>query len=87
MSAIVTEQSIVEALRRLPQDRWADVLSFIESQAPASGTTEATGGRLMTASDLLNFGLVGMWKDRTDIQDNHEFARQLREQAQTRSRE
>ena len=41
----------------------------------------------MTARDLLNSGLIGMWKDRKDIKDNHEFARQLREHVRTRGRE
>jgi hypothetical protein len=36
---------------------------------------------------LLNSGLVGMWAGRADIADNHEFARRLREQAQTRRRD
>jgi hypothetical protein len=39
----------------------------------------------MTARDLLNSGLVGLWKDRDDIGDSVEFARELREAAQTRS--
>ncbi len=38
----------------------------------------------MTAADLLQSGLVGMWADRTDIGDSREFARRLREQAQAR---
>lgn len=38
----------------------------------------------MTADDVLQSGLVGMWADRTDIGDSREFARRLREQAQTR---
>lgn len=38
----------------------------------------------MTAADLLRSGLVGMWTDRTDIGDSREYARRLREQAQTR---
>ena len=35
--------------------------------------------RTMTVEELLNSGLVGIWKDRTDIKDNVEFARELRE--------
>ena len=38
----------------------------------------------LTAKQLLNSGLVGLWKDRTDITDNLAYARQLREQAQKR---
>ncbi len=36
----------------------------------------------MTARQLLNSGLVGLWKDRTEILDSSIYARQLREQAQ-----
>ncbi len=47
--------------------------------APSSGK-----GRNLSASDLLYSGLVGMWAERSDIGDSREFARRLREQAQTR---
>jgi len=40
--------------------------------------------RHMTALDLLNSELIGLWKDRTDITDSSVYARQLREQAQQR---
>jgi hypothetical protein len=42
---------------------------------------------MMTAAELLNSGLVGIWADRTDIGDTREFARRLRDQAQSRSRD
>ncbi len=38
----------------------------------------------LTARQLLNSGLIGLWKDRTDISDSAVYARQLREQAQRR---
>jgi hypothetical protein len=44
------------------------------------------GERTLTARRLRRSGLVGLWKDRTDIGDSAEFARQMREQAQRRSR-
>jgi hypothetical protein len=44
-----------------------------------------TETRGMTASDLLNSGLVGMWADHDDIGDSVEFARKLREEAQRRT--
>ena len=47
-----------------------------DSQPPAMG-----------ASDLLRSGLVGMWADRTDIDDSHAFARRLRGEAQSRRKE
>jgi len=37
----------------------------------------------LTACQLLDSGLIGLWKDRTDITDSAAYARQLREQAQT----
>ncbi len=40
----------------------------------------------LTADTLLASGLVGLWKDRKDIGDSTEYARQLREQAQRRMR-
>ena len=39
----------------------------------------------LTSRLLINSGLIGMWKDRKDIQDSSLFARKLRNQAQDRS--
>ena len=47
-------------------------------------TVEEAGTREMRATDLLQSDLVGMWEAREDIGDSREFARRLREQAQTR---
>jgi hypothetical protein len=38
----------------------------------------------MTARELAESGLVGIWADRDDITDSSEFARNLRERGQTR---
>jgi len=38
----------------------------------------------LTAHQLLNSELVGLWKDRADIGDSAIYARQLREEAQRR---
>ncbi len=40
----------------------------------------------LTAHQLLHSELIGLWEDRSDIQDSATFARQLREQAQHRQR-
>ena len=45
-----------------------------------------TGERKLTARRLRRSGLVGLWKNRRDIQDSAVFARQIREQAQRRSK-
>jgi hypothetical protein len=87
MSVPVTEQTILDALHHLSQDRWGVVLTFIESLLPADEPAQETESRPLTASDLLDSGLVGMWAGRSDIGDSQEFARRLRERSQTRSRE
>jgi hypothetical protein len=43
--------------------------------------------RPMTGKDILESDLIGLWKDRTDVGDSIEYARQLRRQAQTRRRD
>ena len=40
--------------------------------------------KVLTARQLLNSGLIGLWQDRSDITDSLAYARQLREQAQRR---
>jgi hypothetical protein len=82
----VNEQTILDALHRVSRDRWGDVLAFIESLGPIDEPPRETEKRPLTADDLLASGLVGLWSDRADIGDSREFARRLREQAQTRSR-
>lgn len=41
--------------------------------------------RAPTSRHLRRSALIGMWKDRDDIKDSAVFARQLREEAQTRN--
>jgi hypothetical protein len=38
----------------------------------------------LTARELRNSALIGLWQNRTDITDSVAYARQLREQAQRR---
>lgn len=38
----------------------------------------------LTACQILHSELIGLWKDRKDIEDSSAYARQLREQAQRR---
>jgi hypothetical protein len=49
---------------------------------PESSVTSTK--RYLTASRLLCSELIGVWKDRKDIGDSADYARQLREQAQRR---
>lgn len=56
----------------------------INAESISSTDTDTPTG---TFADLLNSGLVGIWKGRTDIGDSLEFARKLRKQAETRHHE
>ena len=49
--------------------------------AESSVGTEHSG---LKASRLLRSEIIGLWKDREDIEDSVVYARQLREQAQRR---
>ena len=46
--------------------------------------SEATAQRHLTSEQLSSSRLIGLWKDRKDIGDSADYARQLREQAQIR---
>ena len=62
--------------RSLKAGTTAEVIVLVE----ADKATE----KAMTAADLLESGLVGMWAERKDIGDNLEFACSLRSQASRR---
>lgn len=79
----VDEQTILDALRHVPRNRWSDVQAYLRSLGAVESSSRAVKCP-MTAADLLQSGLVGLWADRTDMGDSREFARRLREQAQTR---
>ena len=51
----------------------------VEDQPPSAK-------RPMTGKDLVDSGLFGIWKDRTDIGYSVEYARKLRRHAETRGR-
>ena len=80
MASGVGEQMILDALKRVPEGRWGEVLDYLQSLSPV----EAAEGRVLTAADLLGSGLVGLWADRADLGESREFARRLRQRAQTR---
>lgn len=42
---------------------------------------EPDSARAMTVGALLDSGLIGMWRDRADIEDSSAFSRRLRETA------
>ena len=56
-----------------------EVLLFSES-------SDADVSPFLRADRLLHSELVGLWKDRQDLPESTEYARQLRRQAQSRKR-
>lgn len=85
MSEVIHVQATIERdgevhVANLPVKRGQRV----ELSIRISAAEEAPRG--LTAGDLLASDLVGMWADRTDIDDSAAYARELRAQAQRRER-
>ncbi|MCX6031929.1 MAG: hypothetical protein NT169_21850 [Chloroflexi bacterium] len=82
----VTEGQILNELQTLDLARWSEVLDFIgylKQKADLIKKVKAHSKEL-TATDLLQSDLVGLWADREDVGDSVQFARQLRERAEHR---
>lgn len=77
------EQQIVEALQRVSSSRWAEVLEFVRS-LEGQEDEPRTSTLIVTGRDLAQSDVVGLWAERTDLGDGHEFARRLRDQAERR---
>ena len=83
VTRMATEQQILDALHELSPHLWPDVLDFMAFlQYRESREQTQLQPQKLTAGDLLQSELVGLWSDRTDIEDSVEFARQLRQQAE-----
>jgi len=83
----VGEATLREADGHIKKMQIQDIEGF-DQAAPADH--EETPRRPTTGRELLaalrSSGVVGMWKERTDISDSPEFARKLRQKAQRRER-
>lgn len=82
-TATIEESQVVNALRALRQEQWPEVLDFIGYLRYRQGAAPPTSAQL-TALDLAQSDVVGLWADRTDITDSLEFARRLRSRAERR---
>ena len=78
VNQIVTKDGEV-VVKDLPYKKGQHLTMLIEPVVPSSRPR-------LTVRQLRQSGLIGLWKDRKDIQDSAVFARQLRDKAQTRSR-
>ena len=82
----VTERDIFEKLRLLDRGKWGEVLDFIGylAQGSSQGKESTAQHRILTAEELLQSDLVGMWADRQDMGETLDFARNLRHLAEQR---
>jgi hypothetical protein len=80
-----TKERIIHQLGTLGPSQWKEVLDFIDylHHRELRRCVQPEKAE-MTARDLLESGLVGVWADREDIDDSVAFARRLRRQAETR---
>jgi hypothetical protein len=83
MEAIRIEQVVTEdgtvVITGLPYEKGQVVEVIMFPQAPSPEPP-----RRLTVRQLKESGIIGLWKDRTDIEDSSAYARQLREQAEQR---
>ena len=83
-----TEAQVLEALHTLDPALWGEVLDFMVFLTQRTTPKRAQAHtQPLTAAALLHSELVGVWADRSDIDDSVSFARQLRQQAEHRSRQ
>lgn len=81
----ISEKQILSELRGLDPEQWFEVLDFIGYlKHRASVKRKPESPRELTARELLQSDLVGIWADRDDISDSLTFARRLRWQAEHR---
>lgn len=79
----VTPEQVLEELQDLEPGRWFEVVDFIGYLKEQTNRERAgLGPRQLTARDLLQSEVVGLWADREDISDSLTFARRLRHQAE-----
>jgi hypothetical protein len=83
-AAKIDEGTVLSALHSLQPEQWPEVLDFI-GYLRHRNISAQSGSKQLTAIDLARSDLVGMWSDRSDIEDSLNFARQLRRAAEHRT--
>jgi hypothetical protein len=80
---MIEETQVLNALRALRQEEWPEVLDFIGYLRYRNRAAQPASTQL-TANDLAQSDLIGIWADRTDVTDSLTFAHQLRHKAEHR---
>ena len=81
----VTTDEILDAIQRVPVQRWGEVMQAIESLQAEPVFTAAASSTVTTGTDLRDSDLIGIWADRSDVANSQEFARELRRLAEKRN--
>jgi hypothetical protein len=68
------KSNLIQMIENMPDEDILTIKRFIKQLQPSKP--------YMKGSDLLESDLVGLWKDRADIDDSSVYARQLREKIQ-----
>lgn len=79
----VTSEQILDAIQRVPVQRWGEVLHVIEGFQD-SRPTASLSSPVQTGTDLRDSELIGIWADRADITNSQEFASEMRRRAEQR---
>ena len=82
----VTADQILSAMQCVPTERWSEVLHVIEGLQSPNPSQVLPSSPVRTGTDLLSSELIGIWADRSDLGNGHQFARDLRRQAERRGR-
>jgi hypothetical protein len=80
-SPTVIEKQIADALQRVPSSRWGEVLDFVRSLEAQNGDPSPLTP-IITARDLAQSDLIGLWANRVEVGNSQEFARRLRERGE-----
>jgi hypothetical protein len=80
----VTPDQILNAMQHVPTGRWGEALRAIENLQSVAGSTLPSASAVRTGCDLRDSALIGIWADRNDVANNHQFARELRRRAEQR---
>ena len=68
------------SMSHVPPEQWQDVLNYVHSLPTPK--EEKSSPIPKTAAEMAKSEIIGIWADRTDIQDGPTFARQLRSAAE-----
>lgn len=82
----IDEEQVLNALHSLEFDLWPEVIRYIQILKDQPQKKQLQPSLTISAADLANSEIVGLWQERQDITDSVSFARQLRSDAEQQRR-